>query len=246
MDAAAGGRGADGHPPEPFGGAPGTLVVFSDIACPWSTVVVLRLREARAARGGTAAPPILHLAHPLELLHRKPLARRVIDAEIPGCAAATPHFGWSLWQGRLDEYPVSSLPAVEAVQAARRQSEAAAEELDFALRRALFVESRCITLRHEVLRAAARCPLVDVERLAGDLDTGAARPAVSRQSQAAMAGAATCSGYVVAPDGSGLCNPGVRTRWLGPTLPAGVPVVVADDPVRYGDLVGLALDDPAA
>ena len=51
---------------------------------------------------------------------------------------------------------------------------------------------------------------------------------------------------VVAPDGSGLCNPGVRTRWLGPTLPAGVPVVVADDPVRYGDLVGLALDDPAA
>ena len=195
MDAAAGGRGADGQPPEPFGGAPGTLVVFSDIACPWSTVVVLRLREARAARGGTAAPPILHLAHPLELLHRKPLARRVIDAEIPGCAPATPHFGWSLWQGRLDEYPVSSLPAVEAVQAARRQSEAAAEELDFALRRALFVESRCITLRHEVLRAAARCPLVDVERLAGDLDTGAARPAVSRQSQAAMAGVATCSGY---------------------------------------------------
>jgi predicted DsbA family dithiol-disulfide isomerase len=117
------------EPPEPLAGAPGTLVVFGDVACPWATVVVLRLREARAALGLEEAVPIVHLANSLELMHDTPLVRRIVDAETVVCAAAAPEFGWSLWQKRLDEYPVTSLPAVEAVQAARRQSEAAGEEL---------------------------------------------------------------------------------------------------------------------
>jgi predicted DsbA family dithiol-disulfide isomerase len=205
-------------------------VIFSDIACPWATVVVLRLRAARATLGAATTLPIIHLAHPLELLHRRPLARRVIDAEIPLCAAASPDFGWSLWQGRLDEYPLSSLLAVEAVQAARRQSEAAAEELDLALRTALFVDSRSITLRHEILQVAASCPLVDDGALAADLDRGVARAAVSRQSAGARAGYAPCSGTVVLPDRSQWCNPGVTTGWIGPAIPRGVPQVLGDEP----------------
>lgn len=124
-------------------------------------LVVLRLRAARVVLGLQTTVPVVHLAHPLELLHGRPLSRRIIDAEVPACAAASPDFGWSLWQGRLDEYPVSSLLAIEAVQAARRQSETAAEELDLAQRTALFVRSRCITLRHEVLAAARGCPSLD-------------------------------------------------------------------------------------
>ncbi len=224
-------------PPEPLAGAHGALVLFSDIACPWATVMVLRLRAARDRLSPGARPPLLHLAHPLELLHRRPLARRVIDAEIPACAAAAPQLGWSLWQGRLDEYPVSSLLALEAVQAARRQSEAAAEELDLALRRALFAESRCITLRHEVLRAADRCPRLDRARLLDDLDRGVARSAVMRQSAAARAGAAACTGYLVLPDGAGHCNPGLTTAWLGPPVPGGTPTVTRDDPDVYATLL---------
>lgn len=227
-------------PPEPLDGAAGALVLFSDVACPWATVVVLRLRRARAALGLDATLPILHLAHPIELLLDRVLARRVIDAEIPLCAAATPEFGWSLWQGRLDEYPVSTLLAAEAVQAARRQSEAAAEELDLALRTALFVESRCITMRHEVLRAAATSPGLDVERLAADLDAGVARAAVTRQARAARSGAASCTGYVVLPDGTGWCNPGVTTGWVGPRLPRGAPVLESDRADVYLELVASA------
>ena len=216
-------------PAEPLAGLPGALVVLSDVACPWATVVVLRLREARLRLGVDL--DVVHLAHGIELWTGRPLARRVIDAEIPLCASVTPRFGWSLWQGRLDEWPTSSLLAMEAVQAARRQSERTAEALDLALRRALFVESRCITTRHEVLRAAETCDEVDVDRLAGDLDTGVARAAVIRQSAAARAGAATCSGYVVLPDGSGACAPGITTSWLGPSPPRGSPVLTLDDPV---------------
>lgn len=217
-------------PAEPLAGVAGALVLFGDVACPWATVVVLRLRRARAALGLEATVPIVHLAHPLELLHERPLARRVIDAEVPSCAAAEPEFGWSVWQGRLDEYPVTSLLAAEAVQAARRQSETAAEELDLALRTALFVRSRCISLRHEVLAAARDCPSLDLDRLVDDLDEGVARGAVTRQAAAARAGAAACSGYVVLPDGTGHCNPGITTSWVGPPMPRGAPAVRSDDP----------------
>ncbi|MEX2551368.1 MAG: hypothetical protein WD638_14195 [Nitriliruptoraceae bacterium] len=219
-------------------------MVFSDIACPWATVVVLRLRAAREALGLADELPIVHLAHPLELEHDHPLSRRIIDAEVTACAAATPDFGWSLWQGRLDEYPVSSLLAVEAVQAARHQCEAAAEELDVELRAAFFVRSRCITLRHEVLAAADRCPTLDADRLGHDLDRGIARAAVSRQARAARQGAATCSGYVVLPDARGWCNPGVNTSWIGPPMPKGTPRVDRDDPSIYHDLVRAAAGDP--
>jgi predicted DsbA family dithiol-disulfide isomerase len=220
-------------PPEPCTGAGGAVVLFSDIACPWATVVVLRIHEARAKLGLVDDVRLVHLAYPLELEHRRPLARRVIDAEIPVCAVTTPEFGWSLWQGRLDEYPVTTLLAAEAVQAARRQSETAGEQLDLALRSAFFVRSRCISLRHEILTAAAECPAVDVERLASDLDGGTCRAAVMRQATAALAGAADCSGYVVLPDGSGRCNPGVRSCWIGPSMPRGAPALIADDPSAY-------------
>ena len=224
-------------PSEPLTGTPGALVLIADVACPWATVMVLRLRAARDELGLASSVPVIHLAHPLELLYEQPIARRVLDAEIPVCASTTPDFGWSLWQGRLDEYPVSSLLAIEAVQAARRQSEDAAEELDLALRRALFVRSRCISLRHEVLAAARDCPTLDVDRLASDLDRGVARAAVSRQATGARSVAATCTGYLVLPDGTGWCNAGIATSWVGPPLPRGVPLVQHDDPGIYRELV---------
>lgn len=225
------------EPPEPFTGTPGALVLFSDVACPWATVMVLRLRAARAELGLASSVPVIHLAHPLELLYEHPISRRVLDAEIPVCASVTPDFGWSLWQGRLDEYPVSSLLAVEAVQAARRQSEAAAEELDLALRRALFARSRCISLRHEILAVTRNCPALDVDRLASDLDQGTSRAAVSRQATGARSVATVCTGYLVLPEGTGWCNAGITTSWVGPPLPGGVPIVQHDDPGIYRELV---------
>lgn len=224
----------------------GGLVVHSDVVCPWATVVVLRLRAARSRAGADDELPITHRALPLELLLERPIARRVVDAEIPLCASLTPEFGWSLWQGRAEEYPVTSLPALEAVRAAGLQSARAGEELDLALRRAFFASSRCIALRHEVLTAARTCPAVDVDGLAAALDTGAARAAVTGDLAAARAAGVPCSGTVALPDGTMLCNPGTTTGWIGGAMPRGTPVLLEDRPGVYDEIIAAALDDPVA
>ena len=217
------------------------LVVYSDVVCPWATVVVLRLREARARAGADDELALAHRAFPLELLLERPIARRVVDAEIPLCASLTPGFGWSLWQGRAEEYPVTSLPALEAVRAAGEESTRGAEQLDLELRRAFFSRSRCISLRHEVLAAAGVCPDVDADHVAAALDTGRFRAAVMADFAAARGGAAPCSGTVVHPDGTAVCNPGTRTGWIGGPLPHGTPVLLDDDPSAYDGLVAAAL-----
>jgi predicted DsbA family dithiol-disulfide isomerase len=224
-------------PSEPLHGTPGALVFRSDVICPWSTVALIRLRRARDDLGLDDLP-IIHLAHSLELRLKAPVPRRIVDAEVVLCAAAEPGFAWSPWFGPLDEFPVSTLLALEAVQAARIQSEAAAEQLDLALRKAFFAGSRCITMRHEVLSAARSCDL-DIHSLERALDAGVARSAVLRQSQEG-----TCSGVVALPDGSEHCNPGVHLRWIGTELPQVVPRVVSDDPATAHDLVARAAGLP--
>jgi predicted DsbA family dithiol-disulfide isomerase len=223
------------------------LVVFSDVLCPWATVIVLRLHAARARAGADDELALVHRALPLELLLERPVARRVVDAEIPLCASLTPEFGWSLWQGRPEEFPVTSLPALEAVRAAGDQSVRAAEQLDLALRRAFFADSRCISLRHEVLAAARTCTDVDVDRIAAALDGGVYRAAVTGDFAAGQAAGVPCSGTVVLPDGTTLCNPGTRTGWIGGTMPRGTPVLLDDDPAIYDRIVATALGEaPAA
>jgi predicted DsbA family dithiol-disulfide isomerase len=220
------------------------LVVFSDVLCPWATVVVLRLHAARARAGADDELALVHRALPLELLLERPVPRRVVDAEIPLCASLTPEFGWSLWQGRPEEFPVSALPALEAVRAAGDQSTRAAEELDLALRRAFFAGSRCISRRHAVRAAARTGAAVDVDRIADALDRGGYRAAVTGDFVAARATGVPCSGTVVLPDGSMLCNPGTRTGWIGGTMPRGTPVLLADDPTVYDRIVTSALRAP--
>ena len=74
-----------------------------------------------------------------------------------------------------DHNVIRSLRLLEAVQAAKVQSPRAAEELDLALRRALFCDSRHIGMRHEILDVARTCPSVDVDDLTRALDDGSLR-----------------------------------------------------------------------
>jgi predicted DsbA family dithiol-disulfide isomerase len=217
------------------------IVFYSDVVCPWATVVLLRFRAARERAGAQDELALVHRAMPLELEHRMAIPRRVVDAEIPLCASLTPEFGWTVWQGRAEEYPVTVLLALEAVRAAGAQSAQAAEELDLALRQAFFVRSRCIAMRHEILTVARACPAVDVEALSLALDGGVFRPAISGDFTTAKADGVPCSGTLVLPDGQMLCNPGTQTGWIGGTMPRGTPVLTADDPAVYDRIVAQAL-----
>src|SRR5204862_6927462 len=103
-----------------------------------------------------------------------------LEAEVPviAGAAGADRAGFQMWQRPFHEWPVTTLPALEAVQAAKTQSLRASEALDRALRRAFFGESRCISMRHVILEVAAKCDEVDHDALADALDHGTARAAV--------------------------------------------------------------------
>jgi predicted DsbA family dithiol-disulfide isomerase len=216
--------------------AEGTIVVWSDIACPWATVAVHRLHEARERLGLDDAVHLDHRCFALELQNRRPTPYKVLFAELPVAGALAPEAGWQVWQGGPGTWPVTTLPALEAVQAAKAQSLAASERLDRALRRALFAESRCISMRHVVLEVAEECDTLDVDALRGALDEGRARSSVIEQAASAKDLGVDGSPHVFLPDGSGSFNPGVELHWEG-DHGTGFPVVDSFDPAAYEDLV---------
>ena len=95
-----------------------------------------------------------HRVFALELENRRATPYRTLAAEVPVVGGADPTAPFRLWRRSPWEWPVTTLPALEAVQAARAQGPEAAETLDLALRRAMFAESRCVSLHHVVVDVA--------------------------------------------------------------------------------------------
>jgi predicted DsbA family dithiol-disulfide isomerase len=212
-----------------------TVLIWSDIGCPWSHVAVHRLHEARR-RLGLDELRLEHLSYPLELFDEQPTQKSILEAEIPVLGAIEPDAGWQLWRERDWEWPVTTLPALEAVRAARLQSTTAAESLDRALRRAFFGRSQCIALRHVILEVARNCGGVDANSLADTLDDGRARRRVIDEWHRAAIGDVKGSPHVFLPDGTDAHNPGIRMHWEG-EQGTGFPVIDEDDPEVYDDLV---------
>jgi predicted DsbA family dithiol-disulfide isomerase len=215
--------------------ARGTIVVFADIACPWSHVAVHRLHAARAAAGRDGELVFDMRAFPLELFNERPTPKRTLDAETPVAGALAPEAGWQMWARRDYEYPVTTLLALEAVQAAKEQGLRASEQLDRALRAAFFGASKSISMRHVVLEVAGGCAAVDAAALRDALDDGRARRRVLEQFEKADE-AVRGSPHLFLPDGSDHHNPGVRIRWQG-AHGRGFPVVESDEPGVYADII---------
>lgn len=213
--------------------APNTVAVWSDLGCPWSHAVVWRLWDARRRLGLEDRVRFDHHAFPLELFNSEPTPRESTDAEWRVAQTLAPRAGWQPWSAPNHEWPVTMLPPMEAVQAAKLQSLAASEELDRALRRAFWAESRCISLRHVVLEVAGDCDAVDVVALAVALDDGRGRRAIFDDWATARGDEVRGSAHVFAPDGTNDENPGITIGWSK----EGGYVVEADDPAAIDDLV---------
>ena len=214
----------------------GTVVVWSDLTCPWAHVAVARLHRVRDELGLAGDVVLDHRAFPLELVNERPTPKLVLDAEVPVAGALEPGAGWGMWQRPAWEYPGTVLLALEAVQAAKEQSLRAGEALDRALRVAFFGQSRPIGLRHVVLEVAEECREVDAGVLGKCLDEGRARQALMDQAEVAAAGGITGSPHLFLPDGTDVHNPGLDVRWIG-EKGTGFPVVDADDPGLYRDIL---------
>ncbi len=216
--------------------SPGTIVVWSDLACPWAHVAVARLHRVRAELGLVDDVVFDHRAFPLELLNERATPKRILDAEVPVTGALEPDAGWQMWQRPDWQYPGTVLLALEAVQAAKQQSLRASEALDRALRVAFFGKSLSISLRSVVLEVAEQDPEVDAGVLAKSLDAGDARRVLMDQAEEAAGPVVQGSPHLFLPDGTDVHNPGVEQHWVG-EKGRGFPVVDADDPTVYGDLL---------
>ena len=219
---------------------PATVSVFCDVACGWATVALSRFYAARERNG--IDPGKLRVEHRPFLLedhNGTPHQKVMIEAQIGVFGQLEPEFGWVPWQAAESEWPVTSLLANEAVRAAQKQGLAASERLDWALRRALFCESRCISMRHEIQAVADGCDL-DVAQLMADLDSGSVRAAMwsdYRRHRDLVDG----SPHFFTYDGIDAFNPGVRFEWEGEPG-ASVPVVERNQP----ELVDLLLHQATA
>ena len=218
---------------------PSTIVLFADTGCPWAHVCVHRLHRKRAELGLEDRVRFDLRAFPLEVFNRQPTPKKVLDAEIPVAGALEPEAGWAMWQGPEHAYPVTMLPALEAVQAAKEQGLRASEELDRALRIAFFGAGRNVSMRHEILAVAEHLAAVDENHLAEALDAGRARPAVMEQCSQSEGDVVKGSPHVFMPDGSDVHNPGIDLEWHG-EHGKGFPVVKSDDPSVYEDIFARA------
>jgi predicted DsbA family dithiol-disulfide isomerase len=218
--------------------APGTIAVWSDLGCPWSHVVVWRLHDARRRLGLEGRVRLDHHAFPLELFNSEPTPRRERDAEWPVAASLAPRAGWQAWSAPDHTWPVTMLPPMEAVQAAKLQSLDASEALDRDLRRAFWGESRCISLRHVILEVAGACDGLDLATFTGALDDGRARRALFDDWTVARTDEVRGSAHLFAPDGTNAQNPGITIGWIGDDGGGGgAAFIEADDPAAIDDLV---------
>jgi predicted DsbA family dithiol-disulfide isomerase len=216
--------------------APGTISVFSDIGCPWAHLAVYRLHSTRARLGLEDEVTFDMRAFPLELFNERPTPKLILDAEICVAGGLDPRAGCRLWGRSPYEWPVTTLPALEAVQAAKEQSLRASEQLDRALRVAFYGESRTISMHHEVVEVARSCGRVDAGELDRALRDGRARARIFEDKAVAEQSAVQGSPHLFLPDGSDEHNPGIGMRWEG-AKPGGFPVVDKDRPEIYEDLL---------
>lgn len=228
---------------------PDTVVVYSDLNCSFAHLAVHRLHEARRQLGLEDRLHFDHRAFPLELFNLSVNERPGVDSEIAVVGALDPDAGWRLWQGPDWRYPVTMLPALEAVQAAKVQGWAASEQLDRALRRAFWAHNRCISMRHVILDIAEETGAVDRAELADALDSGRHRAAVLAQYGTARDDRVICSPHVFLADGTNLANPGVSAHWVNGEFGEGYPIIDADDTTACRHLLERAaelLDEASA
>jgi predicted DsbA family dithiol-disulfide isomerase len=216
--------------------AAGTIAVYTDVQCPWSAVVLHRLRQARRRLGAQVDVHIDLRLWSIEEAMAMPVSRRAIDAETPVVSELVPELHWQPWNDEGGAFPVSSLLANEAVHAAKLQGWSAAEQLDAALRQAFFRYGRCITLRHVVLDVASHCDRVDAGMLEKTLDDGTARGEMMAEYHRARF-AVGRTPHLFFADGYDIVNPGVEVAWSGEVTGDGYPTIECEFPGVFDGLV---------
>lgn len=73
---------------------PGTVVVYTDVVCGWSTIALARFIRERDTAGLSDRLRLDHRLFALEDVNRFPVPKRYLDAELSALGACEPDFGW--------------------------------------------------------------------------------------------------------------------------------------------------------
>ena len=146
-----------------------TIEVFSDLHCPWGYLATFRLGQLEAEWSGRVR--LAWRCLPLEVVNSRGTPKNTLDQELPYLLQVEPDIPARPWRRPEWEYPVTILPAFEALKCAEAQGDEAANAFNWAVRRAFFAESRCISLRHVLLDIAREAGL-DVAQFLHDYDSG--------------------------------------------------------------------------
>lgn len=221
--------------------APGHVVFYGDIGCPWASLAVHRLRRRRSERGLDGEVVIDHRAFPLELFNEQLTPKTIVDSETAVVGSHEPSLRWQPWGHKEREYPTTTLLPLEAVQAAKADEVGgltASEDLDAALRHAWYADSRSIHLWSELVSVAHDVDTVSTDALVSALQAGAGRAAVFEQWKAAGQ-VAQGSPHLFLTDGMSVHNPGITLEWTSAQF-HGLPRIAADDPSVYDEILDRA------
>jgi predicted DsbA family dithiol-disulfide isomerase len=189
------------------------IEVYSDLLCPWTYLVVYRLRLVWPAYAERLR--LVWRALSLEFINRQGTPKPTLDLEIGLIRQIEPALPLRAWERPDWQWPVTFWPAFEALACAQAQGDAAGFAMNWAIRHAFYAEGASPALRHELLaiagRVAAETPL-DLERFEADWDSGRYKAGVIADSRRGwhalrVAGSPT----FVLPDGRQITSPGTGT-----------------------------------
>jgi len=146
-----------------------TIEMYSDIHCPWGYLAAFRLGQLELEWSGRVR--FAWRCLPLEVVNSRGTPKNTLDQELPYLLQIEPGIPARPWRRPEWEYPVTMLPAFEALKCAEAQSDEAALVFNWAVRRAFFAESRCVSLRHVLIDIAREAGL-DLACFVNDFDSG--------------------------------------------------------------------------
>jgi len=160
--------------------APVQIALYSDLHCPYAYLTTYRLRKLREEY--QARVTIVHKCLALEYVNKRSTPKQILDNETPILMLEEPDIPYQPWYRPHSEWPVTMWPAFEAVKCAEQQGPELSNELDWAIRKAFFAESRCISMRHVLLELAEQVGL-DMARFVDAFDSGVTKRLVLREAQ---------------------------------------------------------------
>ena len=152
-----------------------TIALYADLSCPYAYITAYRLRKLRDEYRGRIS--IVHKCLALEYVNREPTPKRLLDIELAVLMLGEPDIPYQPWNAPESMWPVTFWPAFEAIKCAERQGLELADDLSWAIRTALFADSRCVAMR-DVLLALAEQVGLDMTQFEADYDAGVAKRSV--------------------------------------------------------------------